>query len=67
MGCQFFVITEKIEGPAREDSPIVAAHVSVTWLESLIADQRNADVIYLPWTNDELRAYLAAHSDSEEI
>jgi hypothetical protein len=67
LGCRFFLTTEKIKPQVPADSPIIAAHVTEAWLESLIESRGQAAVIYLPWRPDELQAYLAAHPDSQQV
>ncbi|MHB1425771.1 MAG: hypothetical protein ACYC3I_21600 [Gemmataceae bacterium] len=66
-GCQFLLTTEKIEPTVPTDSPVIASHISLAWLEALIAGRGQASVIYLPWRPEELQAYLAAYSDSQQV
>lgn len=65
--CRFFLMTQKIVPSAPSDSPIIASHVSPSWREALIAARGDAALIYLPWMEDELQAYLSAHPNSQAV
>lgn len=46
---------------------VLAPHISSQYLEEVIAQNGNADVVYLPWTEEELNNYLNKHPNSIAI
>jgi hypothetical protein len=61
------LITESIMPGSIPEGPIVCAYVSVNLLQELISRYRQNDLVYIPWTYQELAIYLDNHRESLEI
>lgn len=46
---------------------VLAVYISSEYLEKVIAKNGNADVVYLPWSPEELDNYLNMHPNSISI
>ncbi len=57
-GLELFIITEKICSAKFKEGPVLANDISVDFLDKLAEDQRITDIIYKPWSNEELKEYL---------
>ena len=60
-----FLITEKIKS-GLSSGIIVATHASTKYLKKLIQDYRVTDMVYVPWSPDELSEFVKNHK-SEPI
>lgn len=59
------LITEKIPATGFTKGVILAAHVSTRFLNNLLTDIRATDVVYVPWTPEELKTYLARYNSTQ--
>ncbi|MDO8777427.1 MAG: hypothetical protein Q7K57_53665 [Burkholderiaceae bacterium] len=60
------LLTEKIQ-VRRLEGPVLAAFVNPEKLDKIISCDGVTDIVFVPWTAEELVAYLKAHPLSEEI
>ena len=60
-----YLETEKIKSSFKKGI-IVATHVSEKLLYSALKDSRGTDIIYVPWSPEELEAYLS-NNISEQL
>lgn len=65
-GITTLLLTEKIQ-LRKLEGPVVAAFVDAHKLDGIVSSLSVTDILYVPWTADDLSAYLAANPSSEEI
>jgi len=65
-GITTHLLTEKIQ-VRKLEGPIVAAFVDVHKLDGIVASLDVTDIVYVPWTPDDLNAYLSSNPSSKEI
>lgn len=66
-GVDFFLLTEQIEAPSFDEGPILAAHVSLEYLDEVMQDSRATDVIYVPWAQKEKQDFISSNPDANRI
>jgi len=52
---------------AFKNGVVLAVYPSSDWLDALIQDHRTSGLVYIPWTEEELKTYLEKHSSSTQI
>lgn len=60
------LLTEKIQ-IRRLEGPVLAAFVNPEKLDKIVSCDGVTDIVFVPWTAEELVAYLKAHPLSVEI
>jgi hypothetical protein len=65
-GITTHLLTEKIQ-VRKLEGPVVAAFVDAHKLDGIVASLGVTDIVYVPWTPENLNAYLASNPSSEEI
>ncbi len=60
------LLTEKIQ-IRRLEGPVLAAFVNPEKLDKIVSCDGVTDIVFVPWTAEELVAYLKAHPPSVEI
>lgn len=65
-GITTHLLTEKIH-VRKLEGPVVAAFVDAHKLDSIVSSLGVSDIVYVPWTPEDLNAYLASNLSSEEI
>jgi hypothetical protein len=58
-GCTVFLLTERIDPQDFARGPILAAHITSKYLAELLKNWKATDIIYVPWTPEELNDFLA--------
>lgn len=56
-GFKIYLITERVNTPMDFRGPILAPHVSFKFLTTIQAVSGAIDIVYVPWTKDELKQY----------
>jgi len=62
-GITLYLMTKLISSNF-ENGVILATHVSTEFLDTLLTDRRATDLIYLPWTPQELAGYLEKYKST---
>lgn len=65
-GITIQLLTERIQ-VRKLAGPVVAAYVSPTKLDKVVSCSGVTDIVFVPWTRDDLEAYLAMHPTSQEV
>lgn len=65
-GITTHLLTEKIH-LRKLEGPVVAAFVDAHMLDKIVPSLGVTDVVYVPWTPDDLISYLAGNPSSQEI
>lgn len=65
-GITTHLLTEKIQ-LRKLEGPVVAAFVDAHMLDKIVPSLGVTDIVYVPWTPDDLSAYVAEHPSSKEI
>ena len=65
-GITTLLLTEKIQ-LRKLEGPVVAAFVDAHSLDKIVSRVGVSDIVYVPWTPDDLSASVAANPSSEEI
>ena len=65
-GITIHLLTEKIQ-LRKLEGPVVAAFVDPHKLDKIVSSAGVTDIVFVPWAEEELPIYLAAHPTSQEI
>lgn len=65
-GVTLHLLTEKIQ-VRKLEGPVLAAFVNPDKLDKIVACAGVTDVVFVPWAEEELGAYLIKHPSSTEI
>ncbi|WP_198674909.1 hypothetical protein [Rhodoferax ferrireducens] len=65
-GITIHLLTEKIQ-LRKLEGPVVAAFVNPHKLDKIVSSAGVTDIVFVPWAEEELPIYLAAHPSSQEI
>jgi hypothetical protein len=65
-GITTLLLTEKIR-LRKLEGPVVAAFVEAHKLDGIVSSLGVTDIVYVPWTPEDLNAYLSSNPSSEEI
>lgn len=65
-GITTLLLTEKIR-LRKLEGPVLAAFVDAHKLDGIVSSLGVTDIVYVPWTLDDLSFYAAANSSSEAI
>lgn len=65
-GVTTHLLTEKIQ-LRKLEGPVLAAFVNPEKLDKIVSCDGVTDIVFVPWTAEELAAYLKANPLSEEI
>ncbi len=64
-GFKIYLITERIDPPTDFGGPILAPHVSLIFLTTIRAILGATDIVYVPWTKDELKKYVSTYTSTK--
>jgi hypothetical protein len=65
-GITIQLLTERIQ-VRKLEGPVVAAYISPAKLDKVVSCSGVTDIVFVPWTEDELQAYVAMHPTSQEV
>lgn len=65
-GFKIFLMTERISATEFSGGPALAPHISTDYLEDVMALNYVTDIVYVPWTPDELDNYVSTY-DSKPL
>lgn len=63
-GCTFHLLTGRIDPAGFIRGPILAAAIATKFLEKVIKNRKAADVVFVPWTPEELEEFKRNHPDA---
>jgi hypothetical protein len=63
-GCTLHLLTERIDPGDFIRGPILAAAISTKFLEKVIKNRKATDVVFVPWTPEELEEFKRNHPDA---
>ena len=53
-GCTFYLLTERIDPVGFISGPILAAAISTEFLRRVLKNRKATDIVFVPWTSEEL-------------
>lgn len=56
-GCTFYLLTERIDPTGFIRGPILAAAISTRLLNRVLKNRRATDIVFVPWTAEELEEF----------
>jgi hypothetical protein len=60
-GCAFHLLTERIDPAGFIRGPILAAAIATKFLEKVIKYRKATDIVFVPWTPEELEEFKRNH------
>lgn len=60
-GCTFHLLTERIDPAGFIRGPILAAAIATKFLEKVIKSRNATDIVFVPWTPEELEEFKQNH------
>jgi hypothetical protein len=63
-GYTMHLVTERIDPINFVRGPILAAAIGTKFLEKVIKNRKATDVIFIPWTPEELEGFKQNHPDA---
>ena len=66
-GIDFFLITEQIRATSFNEGPVLAAHISLEYLDEVMHDSRATDVIYVPWAQEEREEFASSNPNANKV
>lgn len=62
-----YLQTERKVALHSDKGPVLSSYNSLQFTRGLLIDQKNTDLVYIPWLPEELDEYLREHPESREI
>jgi hypothetical protein len=62
--CTFHLITERIDPADFIRGPILAAAIATKFLERVIKNRKATDIVFVPWTPEELEEFKRNHPEA---
>lgn len=63
-GCTMHLLTERIDPINFIRGPILAAALGIDFLEKVIENRKATDIVFVPWTPEELEEFKQNHPDA---
>ena len=63
-GCTMHLLTERIDPANFTRGPVLAAAIGTKFLEKVIKNRKATDVVFVPWTPEELEEFKENHPDA---
>lgn len=63
-GCTMHLMTERIDPAGFVQGPILAAAIATYFLNRVIKNRKATDIIFVPWTPEELDEFKRSHPDA---
>ena len=56
-GCTVYLLTERIDPSSFIQGPILASSISTKFLRQVLKNRKATDIVYVPWTPEELEEF----------
>jgi hypothetical protein len=63
-GCTMHLLTERIEPAGFTRGPILAAAISTKFLKRILKHRKATDIVFVPWTPEELAEFKRDNPDA---